>query len=96
MLKITEVRALPNYHLYVGFSDGAKGEVNVSDLLESGGVFEAWRDFNFFEKVSIGEEHRGLCWNDKIDLCADALYMRLTNKTPQDLFPQLAREEARA
>lgn len=96
MLKIIEACALPNHHLYVRFSDGAEGEVDVSDLLRAGGVFEAWRDIKFFEQVRVEVSRRGLYWSDKIDLCADALYLRLTHKIPQDIFPQLAHEEARA
>jgi hypothetical protein len=79
----TQVRALPNYRLYLEFSNGEKGEVDLSDLAGKG-VFEVWNDYSFFEKVHIAE-HRAIQWNDEIELCPDALYMRLTGKTPEEL-----------
>lgn len=88
------VRALPNYRLYLEFNDGAQGEVDLSDLAGKG-VFEAWNDYSFFEKVHIGD-HREIKWNDEIELCADSLYLKLTGKTPEELFPRLRREHPHA
>jgi hypothetical protein len=81
------VRALPNYRIYLEFSDGEKGEVDLSDLA-SKSVFVPWHDYGFFEKVEIGG-HREIRWDDEIELCANALYLRLTGKTPEELFPKL-------
>ena len=81
------VRPLPNYCVYLEFSDGAKGNVDLSDLAHRG-VFELWDDYVFFEKVYIGE-HREIKWNDDIELCADSLYLRLTGKTPEELFKMI-------
>lgn len=81
------VRPLPNYGIYLEFSDGTKGEVDLSDLA-SGEVFEAWEDPGFFEKVHIGP-HREIKWNDEIELCPDSLYLELTGKTAEELFPRL-------
>lgn len=94
MIRPTLVRALPNYRLYLEFSDGAKGEVDLSDLV-GGDVFEAWDNPRFFEKVHIGS-HREVKWDDEIELCADSLYLKLTGKTPEELFPRLRREQPHA
>ena len=40
------VRPLPNYRIYLEFSDGVKGEVDLSYLVGKG-VFQAWNDYNF-------------------------------------------------
>jgi hypothetical protein len=90
----TSVRALPNYRLYLEFSDGTKGEVDLSDLAR-GEVFEAWGDPGFFERVHIGS-HREIKWDDEIELCADSLYLKLTGKSPEELFPKLRREQPHA
>jgi len=87
MIRPVLVRALPNYRLYLEFSDGVKGEVDLSDLAIEG-VFEAWNNQTFFEKVHIGS-HREIKWNDEIELCPDSLYLKLTGKTPEELFPRL-------
>ena len=94
MIRPTLVRALANYRLYLEFSDGTKGEVDLSDLAGRG-VFEAWNNADFFEKVHIGS-HREVKWDDEIELCADSLYLKLTGKTPEDLFPRLRREQPHA
>ena len=87
MIRPIKVQALPEYRIYLEFSDGTKGEVDLSDLAGNG-VFQVWNDYNFFEKVHIGD-HREIKWNDEIELCADSLYLKLTGKSPEELFPKL-------
>jgi hypothetical protein len=87
MIRPISVRALTNHHVYLEFSDGAKGEVDLSDLAGKG-VFDSWNDYKFFEQVHIGD-HREIKWDDDIELCADSLYLKLTGKSPEDLFPRL-------
>lgn len=87
LIRPTTVLVLPNYRLYFEFSDGAKGNVDLSDLAGKG-VFEIWNDYAFFQKVHIGD-HREIKWNDDIELCADSLYLKLTGKSPEELFPRL-------
>jgi hypothetical protein len=80
------VRALTGYRLYLEFSDGEKGDVDLSHLTGKG-VFEAWNDYSFFKRVRVSP-HRSIEWDNEIELCPDALYMELTGKTPEELFPQ--------
>jgi hypothetical protein len=93
MIRPIKVQALPRYRIYLEFSDGTKGEVDLSDLAGNG-VFQIWNDYNFFEKVHIGD-HREVKWDDEIELCADSLYLKLTGKSPEELFPKL-REKTHA
>ncbi len=88
MIRPILVRALPNYRIYLEFSDGAMGEVDLSDLAGHG-VFDAWNDYAFFQQVYIGE-HREVKWTTDIELCPDSLYLRLTGKTPEELFQNSA------
>jgi len=94
MVRPVLVRSLPNYRIYLEFSDGVKGEVDLSDLAGKG-VFQAWNDYRFFEEVSIGHD-RQIQWDDSIELCPDSLYLKLTGKTPEELFPKLRREQPHA
>ncbi|OLE52626.1 MAG: hypothetical protein AUG51_17160 [Acidobacteria bacterium 13_1_20CM_3_53_8] len=95
MIKIIEARALSPYRLYVKFSDGEEGEIDLSALAGQG-VFAAWNDPEFFKRVHISSTGRSLEWGNLIDLCADSLYMSLTGQSPQELFPKLAHEGMRA
>ena len=94
MFRLVEVRALSGYRLYVRFSDGVEGEADLSDLVGKG-VFEAWRDTRFFERAQVGPG-RQLRWDDEIEVCPDALYMRVTGKRPEEVFPELMREGTHA
>ena len=87
MVKITRVSVLKDYRLELTFDDGEFGVIDLSDLVGKG-VFELWRDSAFFEQVQIGSIGE-LVWKDKIDLCADSLYLKLTGKKPEDFFPSL-------
>ncbi len=94
MVQPVLVRPLQDYRLYLEFSDGTKGEVDLSDLAGKG-VFAAWNDYSFFEKAHLGP-NREIQWDDYIELCADSLYLRLTGKSPEELFPKLRREKTYA
>lgn len=87
MVKITKVSVLKNYRLEVAFDDGVWGEVDLSDLVGKG-VFTLWRDPHIFEQVQIGSFGE-LLWVDKIDLCPDSLYLKVTGKKPEDVFSAL-------
>lgn len=94
MIKPVSVMALPNYRIRIAFSDGVAGEVDLSDLAGQG-VFEVWKDPGVFEGVHLGAG-RQIRWSDEIELCPDAVYMRLTGRTPEELFPHLKPENADA
>lgn len=90
MVKPIQVKALPNYKLWIKYADGVEGEVDLSHLVGKG-VFTLWNDYSAFEKVYIGTS-RQIAWTDEIDLCPDAIYMQVTGKTPEELFPSLRTE----
>ena len=94
MKKISEVKVLQGYRLELVFDDGARGAVDLSDLVGKG-VFAIWRDRRIFEQVRIGSFGE-LVWGDQIDLCPDALYLKATGKKPEDVFPALRCESAHA
>ncbi len=87
MIRPKEVRALEGYRLWLRYSDGVEGEVDLSHLIGRG-IFKAWQDRAFFEAVRI-DEAGAIAWGEEIDLCPDALYLRLTGKSPEEVFPNL-------
>ena len=80
---ITSAKPLTGYRVHVGFDDGKHGVVDLSDCAGIG-VFEAWLKPGFFEQVSITQSG-ALAWPGDLDLCPDAVYMRLTGKSPVEL-----------
>ena len=91
MVRPVAVRALPEHRIWIRFSDGVEGEVDLSGLVGKG-VFSQWRDDAEFQKAHIGNG-RSIVWDDQIDICADALYMEVTGKTPEEMFPRLKMED---
>jgi hypothetical protein len=94
MHTITEVEAQDDYRVALSFADGTRGVVDLSELAGRG-VFKGWQDYANFRKVAIGETGE-LVWPEGVDLCPDALYLKMTGKTPEDEFPALQREMAHA
>ena len=94
MRRPIEVRARPGYCLWLRYDDGAQGEVDLSDLAGRG-VFKAWDTPGFFESVRLGP-HGEIAWGEHIDLCPDAIYLRLTDKAPEDIFENLKKAEVNA
>ena len=92
--KILEARPLDGYKIWLRFEDGKAGDVDLSQLAGKG-VFAFWKNYENFKRVSI-ESGRSLAWSDEIDLDADSLYLKLTGKKPEDLFPALKEESAYA
>lgn len=87
MPKLLEGKPLQNFRLWLRYDDEMTGEVDVSDLAGRG-VFKAWEDEEFFKDVQVGP-HEELAWGEDLDLCPDSLYMRLTKKSPEEVFPSL-------
>jgi hypothetical protein len=94
MIKIIEAEALQDYRLRLKFADGVTGEVDLSDLAGKG-VFNNWDEYEKFRKVSV-VNGRWLAWSDEIDMDADSLYLRLTSKKPEELFPVLLESPSHA
>ena len=94
MRSITAVAVRPGYCLEVAFDDGVRGVVDLSDLVGKG-VFALWHDRQVFEQVQIGSSGE-LVWGGKVDLCPDSLYLRVTGKEVESVFPSLHRESAHA
>ena len=75
MFKPVEVKVLSDYKLWVKYSDGVEGTVDLSHLAGKG-VFSIWNDYGNFEKVYIGKS-REIAWDDQVDVCPDSIYMRI-------------------
>lgn len=95
MKRITSVQPLPGHQLQLRFDDGVEGVVDLSAEVGHG-VFAAWRDVTHFSSVRLVLGGRALEWPGEIDLCADALYLEVTGKRVEDIFPHWQPEPAHA
>ena len=79
MIRPTEVEPRDGCRIWLSYSDGTAGEINLSHLAGHG-VFKAWNDRKCFKTVRI-TSYGTIAWGNDIELCPDALYMRLTGKS---------------
>lgn len=87
MMKAVEVKALAGYSIWLRFIDGTTGNLDLG-YLAGRGVFTIWEDRAVFESVHVNESG-AIAWTEDVDLCSDALYLRVTGKKVNDLFPSL-------
>lgn len=87
MIRALEVEAREGRKIWLRYSDGSAGEVDLSNFAGRG-VFQAWDDRGFFEQVHVAP-HRAIAWNSEIELCADSLYFQLTGKSVEEMLPEL-------
>ncbi len=86
-LRPVEVEARHGYTLWVRYNDGVEGEIDLSPRAGRG-VFKAWDEPGVFESVSI-TPNLAIRWTEDAELCADAVYLELTGKEPEEIMPGL-------
>ncbi len=61
-------------NLYLHFSDGVSGEVNVADVVPFRGVFAPLADAAFFAQATVDAHWGVVSWPGNIDLAPESLY----------------------
>ncbi len=87
MIKVVSVEPRPGYRIWVEFSDGVDGEVDLSDVAGRG-LFVAWDEPGVFQKVYISD-HRSIAWSDDLEICPDSAYLEITGKSFEELPEQV-------
>jgi hypothetical protein len=93
-MKIARATPLPGYRLELHYESGESGTVDLSTLVGRG-VFSAWKDPSMFDAVRVTDEG-AVEWPNDLDLCPDSLYLQMTGKSPQEVFPALNGQTAHA
>ena len=75
---VVEVRAEPDFSLFVRFADGVSGRVRIEPEKMTG-VLAPLRDGSFFEKVFI--DQGAVAWPGEIELAPDAMYEEVARPT---------------
>lgn len=77
--RIKHVKLLGGYRLYLRFTDGREGELDMTDdVRRFTGVLAPLKDKQFFAQVSVDPEWGNLVWPGEIDLDPDVMYSRVT------------------
>lgn len=94
MVRPTDVTALEDYRIWIRYSDGSAGEVDLAHLAGRG-VFSAWNDRRYFNDVHLGPGG-AIAWGEDIELCPDALYMEITGKSLREVMSGITLQAERA
>ena len=74
--RIAEARYVRGYTVWLRFSDGSEGTVDLAGEL-TGPVFEPLKDQQVFSQVTLHPELRTLVWPNGADLAPEFLRARL-------------------
>jgi uncharacterized protein DUF2442 len=72
--RLLEARPIEGYSVHVRFEDGIAAEVDLSYLLDYGGVFEPLRDVSFFAQLRVDDETATIAWPNGADIAPETLY----------------------
>ena len=75
---ILKIQPVANDHIDLTFADGVEGVIDISENIGRGGVFAPLKKTQLFEQVRITERGRAIEWPGQVDMCADALYLRIS------------------
>src|ERR1700683_1647369 len=87
---VVRLDVLEDYRLRLTFDDGLTGDVDLSNLLDAGPVFQPLRDPRFFAQVYIDPKTRTVAWPGGIDLDPEGLREE-TDKHPIKIDPRISR-----
>ncbi len=71
---LIEATPLDGYSVHVRFEDGTAADVDLSYLLEYGGVFEPLRDPDCFHRLRADREAGTIVWPNDADIAPETLY----------------------
>jgi hypothetical protein len=69
-------RASDGYTVQVRFADGLSADVDLSYLLDYGGVFELLRDPAYFRRLRADPEAGTIVWPNQADVAPETLYAK--------------------
>jgi hypothetical protein len=73
---LIEATPTDDYEVRVRFDDGLAARVDLSYLLEYGGVFEPLRDLEYFRQLRADREAGTIVWPNQADIAPETLYRR--------------------
>lgn len=75
-LHVKEAKYVHDYVIWLRFSDGTEGEVDLKDELE-GEIFEPLKDMEAFKSFKVDQELETVVWSNGADLAPEFLHEHL-------------------
>lgn len=71
---LIEAKPTEGYVVHVRFEDSTSADVDLSYLLDYGGVFEPLRDPEYFRKLRVDPHAGTIIWPNEADIAPETLY----------------------
>lgn len=71
---LIDAKPSEGYAVHVRFEDGLAADVDLSYLLDYGGVFEPLRDPVYFRQLQADSEAGTIVWPNEADIAPETLY----------------------
>lgn len=71
---LIDAKPLEGYVVHVRFEDGLIADVDLSYLLDYGGVFEPLCDLRYFRQLRANPEAGTIVWPNEADVAPETLY----------------------
>ncbi len=71
---LIDAKPSEGYAVQVRFEDGLTAAVDLSYLLDYGGVFEPLRDLDYFRQLYADPEAGTIVWPNEADIAPETLY----------------------
>jgi hypothetical protein len=78
--EVVSAEYVEGYKISVAFADGKRGVVDLSPYAKRGGVFERFKDINYFKQFTINPDFGVLCWQGGPDIAPETLYSLATGE----------------
>jgi hypothetical protein len=75
MRRISELKVLDNYRVWLRFDDSLQREVDFSHKPQTG-VYAVWKDYAYFRRAGIDSEGQ-LRRDDQLDFSAESLWRKI-------------------
>jgi hypothetical protein len=75
---VISAKYIDGYKSELIFDDGKHGIVDFSKYLKMGGVFERFKNLEYFKNFTVNEELGIITWQDELDVSPETLYSEAT------------------
>ena len=81
MNDVTKIKYREAYVFHIVFDDGVRGDVNLSEYLDKGPMFQPLKNKAFFQSAKI--DGGTISWPNGADIAPETLYEKVANKALQ-------------
>lgn len=91
---LIEAKPSEDYTVHVSFEDGLTADVDLSYLLDYGGVFKPFRDLDYFRQLRADAKAGTIVWPNAADIAPETLYAHAQRRVAATASGECNTEEA--